>query len=88
MYPVVSAVAALAAGNVATFSGDLTFGEDATFAATDLDQLPTKAGGYVFARAKSVKGFPTYVGDKWCAEVDADGKTIRLKRNGLVLFLK
>ena len=80
--------AALAAGKVATFSGDLTFGDGATFAATDLDQLPTKAGGYVFARAKSVKGFPTYVGDKWCAEVDADGKTIRLKRNGLMIFLR
>ena len=80
--------AALAAGNVATFSGDLTFGEGAIFAATDLDQLPTKAGGYVFARAKSVKDFPTYVGDKWCAEVDADGQTIRLKRNGLLLFIK
>ena len=80
--------AALASGNVATFSGDLTFGEGAIFAATDLDQLPTKAGGYVFARAKSVKGFPTYVGDMWCAEVDADGKTIRLKRNGLMIFLR
>ena len=79
---------ALAAGNVATFSGDLTFGNGATFAATDLDQLPTKAGGYVFARAKSVTGFPTYVADKWCAEVDADGQTICLKRNGHMIFLR
>lgn len=80
--------AALAAGNVATFSGNLTFGEGATFAVADAAELPAKAGGYVFARAQSVSGFPTYVSDKWCAEVDADGQTIRLKRNGLLLFLK
>jgi len=80
--------AALAAGNVATFSGGLTFGSGAGVTVTDYSTLPSRAGGYVLARAKSITGFVPSYGDKWCAEIDADGKTIRIKRLGLRLIVR
>ena len=80
--------AALKAGTVATFSGTLSFDSGATVSVTDVENLPSRNGGYVLARANAITGFTPHASGPFCALVDSDGKTLRVKRTGLQIIMR
>ena len=73
---------------MATFSGTLAFGAGATVVVTDVENLPNQKGGYVLARANAITGFTPHACGPFCALVDSDGKTLRVKRTGFMILMK
>ena len=72
----------------ANVSETLAFGPGATLSVTgDLDALPHRSGGFLFAKAASVSGTPNVVNEGWAIEV-RDNELRFVKKSGFVILFK
>ena len=80
--------AATLGATTANVSETLAFGPGATLSVTgDLDALPHRSGGFLFAKAENISGAPQVITKGWT--VDVRGNELRIvKKNGFMILVK